>query len=61
MLKAGNDGYDLIITDYAMPLMSGGEAMLHARELRPDIPAIIVSGYAEADANREEAGRRARP
>jgi CheY-like chemotaxis protein len=49
MLDEDRD-YDLIITDYAMPLMSGGEAMLQARELRPDIPAIIVSGYAEAEA-----------
>ncbi|HEY0114636.1 MAG TPA: response regulator [Allosphingosinicella sp.] len=49
-LKQRRDDYDLIITDYAMPLMSGGEAMIQARELRPDIPAIIVSGYAEAEA-----------
>jgi len=41
--------YDLIITDYAMPLMSGGEAMLQARAVKPDIRAIIVSGYADAD------------
>jgi PAS domain S-box-containing protein len=46
-LDAGTD-YDLIITDYAMPLMSGGEAMLHARARRPDIRAIIISGYADA-------------
>jgi CheY-like chemotaxis protein len=49
MLDA-DGGYDLIITDYAMPLMSGGEAMLKAREAMPDIPAIIVSGYADAEA-----------
>jgi CheY-like chemotaxis protein len=45
-----DDGYDLIITDYAMPLMSGGEAMLQARAVKPDIRAIIVSGYADAEA-----------
>jgi PAS domain S-box-containing protein len=44
-----DSAYDLIITDYAMPLMSGGEAMLHARAVKPDIRAIIVSGYADAD------------
>jgi PAS domain S-box-containing protein len=56
-LRQGSDDYDLIITDYAMPLMSGGEAMLQARELRPDIPAIIVSGYAEADAIEKKPDR----
>jgi PAS domain S-box-containing protein len=49
MLDEDRD-YDLIITDYAMPLMSGGEAMLHARAVKPDIRAIIVSGYADAEA-----------
>jgi CheY-like chemotaxis protein len=49
MLDA-DGGYDLIITDYAMPLMSGGEAMLQARAVKPDIRAIIVSGYADAEA-----------
>jgi PAS domain S-box-containing protein len=49
-LKEDQGEFDLIITDYAMPLMSGGEAMIQARELRPGIPAIIISGYAEADA-----------
>ncbi len=50
LLQEDGRSYDLIITDYAMPLMSGGEAMLQARELKPGIPAIIVSGYAEAEA-----------
>jgi len=49
LLGEGHD-YDLIVTDYAMPRMSGGEAMIQAREIKPDIPAIIVSGYTDADA-----------
>ncbi|HZG47118.1 MAG TPA: response regulator [Allosphingosinicella sp.] len=44
-----DSSYDLIITDYAMPLMSGGEAMLQARAVKPDIRAIIISGYADAE------------
>jgi len=49
-ILADRRDYDLIITDYAMPLMSGSEAMIQAREIKPDIPAIIVSGYTDADA-----------
>jgi two-component SAPR family response regulator len=31
-----------------MPLISGAEAIRQAREIRPDIPAVILTGYAEA-------------
>ncbi|MFN3389363.1 MAG: response regulator, partial [Allosphingosinicella sp.] len=49
MLKAAPGDYDLIVTDYAMPLLSGGEAMIRAREIRPDLPGLIISGYADAE------------
>jgi len=48
MLQAAPRDYDLIVTDYAMPLLSGGEALLRAREIRADLPGLIISGYAEA-------------
>jgi signal transduction histidine kinase len=41
---------DLIITDYAMPLMSGCEMLKQARGLLPEIPAILISGYADDQA-----------
>jgi signal transduction histidine kinase len=46
-LEAAPADYDLIITDYAMPLMSGGDMLRHARKIRPDMPGIIISGYAD--------------
>jgi signal transduction histidine kinase/FixJ family two-component response regulator len=46
-LKGAPADYDLIITDYAMPLMSGSDMLCEARKIRPDIPAIIISGYAD--------------
>ena len=46
-LKSAPADYDLIITDYAMPLMSGCDMLCQARKIRPDIPAIIISGYAD--------------
>ena len=40
---------DLMISDYAMPHLSGTEFLRRARELCPDVPALIITGYAEID------------
>jgi CheY-like chemotaxis protein len=52
-LKNGTSGCDLVISDYAMPHISGTEFVRQARELMPEVPAIIITGYAEADAVRD--------
>ncbi|MDP3491682.1 MAG: PAS domain-containing protein [Hyphomonadaceae bacterium] len=39
---------DLLITDHLMPGMFGAELVEAARRLRPALPALIISGYAEA-------------
>jgi len=38
---------DLVITDHAMPGMTGTELARHARELRPNLPIILATGYAD--------------
>jgi DNA-binding NtrC family response regulator len=47
-LEAAPAAYDLIVTDYAMPLVSGTDALKQARQIRPDMPGIIISGYADS-------------
>ena len=42
--------YDLLISDYAMPHVSGTEFLRGAQALCPGVPALIITGYAEADA-----------
>jgi len=49
VLSKSRDGFDLIISDYAMPLVSGTDVVRQARALRPDLPCIIITGYAERD------------
>jgi len=49
LLKA-NGRCDLLISDYAMPHLSGTDFVREARALCPDVPALIITGYAEADA-----------
>jgi len=41
--------FDVIVTDFAMPLITGIDVIRFARNLRGDWPAVIVTGYAEAD------------
>jgi DNA-binding NtrC family response regulator len=36
--------YDLVISDYKMPVMDGSDFLKHARKLYPDLPCILVSG-----------------
>ena len=46
-LKMSPDCCDLLITDYAMPHVSGAEVIRQGRELRPGLPAVIITGYAD--------------
>ena len=48
LLRGEPAGFDLIITDYAMPHLSGAEVVRQARGIRPAMPAIIITGYADA-------------
>ena len=48
LLKSEPACCDLLITDYAMPRGSGAEVIRQARELSPGLPAIIITGYADA-------------
>ncbi|MBZ9733485.1 response regulator [Mesorhizobium sp. CA18] len=42
--------FDVIVTDFAMPLVSGVEVIRFARNLRSDWPAVMITGYADAEA-----------
>ena len=41
---------DLVITDVVMPNMGGAEFVAQARERRPGLRALFISGYATVDA-----------
>jgi CheY-like chemotaxis protein len=42
-------GVDLLVSDYAMPQLSGTDLVRDARAHKPDLTALIITGYADAD------------
>lgn len=40
---------DLLVSDYAMPHLSGTELIRLIRDVRPRLPAMLITGYADAD------------
>jgi signal transduction histidine kinase len=39
---------DVVITDYAMPVMTGGELAAEIHRVRPSLPVAIATGYSDA-------------
>jgi CheY-like chemotaxis protein len=40
-----SDPVDLVVLDYSMPGMHGGDVALEMRRLRPQVPIILLSAY----------------
>jgi PAS domain S-box-containing protein len=53
LLKKRECDYDLVITDYAMPHLSGTDFLREARLLCPDVPALLITGYADVGMIRD--------
>jgi CheY-like chemotaxis protein len=39
--------FDLVITDYKMPKMNGTEVIARIREVKPELPIILISGMVD--------------
>jgi PAS domain S-box-containing protein len=46
-MRRNKRGYDLLLTDFAMPGLNGIETIRSARKERPEIRAILMTGYAD--------------
>lgn len=44
-IEENPDNVSLLITDYAMPNLSGLELASRARAIRPDVPIILITGF----------------
>ncbi|MFZ0391084.1 MAG: response regulator [Calditrichia bacterium] len=45
----GNNDIDLVISDYLMPEMDGITFLARVREMHPEVPRIILTGYADKE------------
>ncbi|MGD9159199.1 MAG: response regulator [Desulfobacteraceae bacterium] len=45
--KNDPEGFDLLITDMAMPNMTGADLSRKVKEIRPDMPVILCTGYSD--------------
>jgi CheY-like chemotaxis protein len=44
-----DDRFDLLMTDYVMPGMTGGQLAAQARVMYPKLPILLASGFADLD------------
>lgn len=56
LIKNGDVAIDVMVSDVMMPGMDGIELAERARALRPDLPVVLMSGYAEPPQRAAAAG-----
>jgi two-component system cell cycle sensor histidine kinase/response regulator CckA len=49
----GGAEFDLIVSDVVMPAMDGPSMIREVRKLRPAMPVLFMSGYAEEQLRKE--------
>src|SRR6185312_7641691 len=54
IVRAGEVKIDLLITDVVMPNMDGPTMVRHVKGIKPDMPVIFMSGYAEEAFRRND-------
>ncbi len=47
LFRAGPLFFDLVLTDFDMPLMSGIEVAERVLKIRPDVPILLCTGYCD--------------
>ena len=54
-LRADPADFDLVVTDYNMPGMSGLDVARELRAIRPELPVVVTSGFIDETLHNEAA------
>lgn len=57
--RVEEENFGLVITDMRMPKMSGTELLSALKDSHPDLPVILISGFAFGDEEDQAAAERA--
>jgi CheY-like chemotaxis protein len=52
---------DIVITDHLMPGMTGTDLIRHVRSIRPNVPVLMMSGYAQMEGIAADIPRLTKP
>jgi nitrogen-specific signal transduction histidine kinase/CheY-like chemotaxis protein len=58
---ASGEHFDLLVTDYLMPGMSGADLAYAVQAARPGVPVLLVTGYAEQEGIDAQLARLTKP
>ncbi len=50
-LRENPEAYDVVVTDYSMPALSGLELAEIVSERAPELPVILITGYGDVGQN----------
>jgi CheY-like chemotaxis protein/anti-sigma regulatory factor (Ser/Thr protein kinase) len=50
--QAAPDDFDIVVTDMSMPGMTGAELLVALRRVRPGVPVLLVTGFANGAGQR---------
>jgi len=58
LFRAEPERFDAVLSDEAMPGLTGSELTIEIRKIRPNIPVVLMSGYVTAalSARAQDAG-----
>lgn len=49
LFQARREEIQVVLLDLTMPVMDGATALARIREVRPDVPVLLMSGYSDSD------------
>ena len=53
LIQSGQDQFDLVLTDYSLPQMTGKQLAQTLVEIQPDLPIILMTGYSDVLSKNE--------